>query len=80
VLSIISENWPVLTSETDPKLFDKLGEICESLHRREEARVWYQLAIGRDPLDSRAHQALARLDQAAPEKVSDSPAKPDENR
>src|SRR5207247_1349327 len=35
----------VTTLQTDPKLFSKLGEICESLNRCEEARAWYQLAI-----------------------------------
>jgi len=54
----------VVTLQTDLKMFYKLGEICESLNRREEARVWYQLAIGRDPLDSQAHQGLTRLKQA----------------
>jgi len=53
----------VVTLQTDQKIFYKLGEICESLNRREEARVWYQLAIGRDPLDTQAHQGLTRLNQ-----------------
>jgi tetratricopeptide (TPR) repeat protein len=55
----------VFTIETDAKLFYKLGEICESIDRTEEARVWYQLAIGRAPLDTEAQQALTHLDQAA---------------
>jgi predicted Zn-dependent protease len=53
----------VTSLQTDTKIFDKLGELCESLDRRLEARAWYQLAIGRDPLDSQAQQALTRLDQ-----------------
>jgi tetratricopeptide (TPR) repeat protein len=67
----------VTTIETDRKLFDKLGEICESLGRGLEARVWYQVALGRDPLDTQAHQALARLDQLGVEKVNESASKPD---
>jgi len=59
----------VVTIQTDQKIFYKLGEICESLARRDEARVWYQLAIGRDPLDTQAHQGLARLNQAAQAKT-----------
>ena len=55
----------VNTIHTDPRLFYKLGELCESIHRTPEARVWYQLAIKRDPLDLEAHQAVARLDLAA---------------
>jgi tetratricopeptide (TPR) repeat protein len=57
----------VTSLATDVKLFDRLGVICESIDRRDEARVWYRLAIGRDPLDAQAHQALARITQAAPE-------------
>jgi tetratricopeptide (TPR) repeat protein len=47
--------------ETDPKLFFRLGEICKSVDRLVEARVWYHLAIARDPLDTQAQQALGRL-------------------
>ncbi len=53
----------VTTINTDRKLFFKLGELCESLNRIEEARAWFQLAIGRDPLDAEAHQALTRLNK-----------------
>jgi tetratricopeptide (TPR) repeat protein len=56
----------------EPEVFAQLGEICESLERPDQARVWYQVAIGRDPLDARAQQALTHLDQAAktPEVIS----------
>jgi tetratricopeptide (TPR) repeat protein len=54
------------TIDTDPKLFYKLGEHCESIHRTAEARVWYELAIKLDPLDTHAQEALSRLDQASP--------------
>ena len=57
----------VVTLHTDKKLFDKLGDICMSLNQREEARVWYRLAILSNPLDAHAEQALARLDREAPE-------------
>ena len=43
------------------EVFARLGEICESLGRPDQARVWYQVAIGEDPLDARAQQALNRL-------------------
>jgi tetratricopeptide (TPR) repeat protein len=56
----------VTTLKTDPKLFFKLGELCQSVNRLEEARVWYRLAIKRDPLDTQAHQNLARIEQSAP--------------
>jgi tetratricopeptide (TPR) repeat protein len=52
----------VVTLQTDQKIFFKLGELCESLDRRDEAIVWYRLAIARDPLDKEAHQGLTRLD------------------
>jgi tetratricopeptide (TPR) repeat protein len=47
---------------TDPHLFLKLGTLCQSLRRFEEARVWYQLAIKQDAFDSDSQQALARLE------------------
>jgi tetratricopeptide (TPR) repeat protein len=68
----------VTTIQTDPHLFSKLGVICESLDRREEARAWYRLAIGRDPLDTRAHQALSRIDQVAQERSREFPSRPTE--
>jgi tetratricopeptide (TPR) repeat protein len=53
----------VSTIRTDPQLFYRLGEMCEAVNRPDEARTWYKLAIGRDTLDTRAHQALARLEK-----------------
>jgi predicted Zn-dependent protease len=55
----------VATISSDPKLFFKLGQVCESLELFEEAKAWYQLAIRRDPLDELAQQALARTDRAS---------------
>jgi tetratricopeptide (TPR) repeat protein len=64
----------VVTIGTDQKIFYKLGEICESLNRREEALVWYRLAIARDPLDVQAQQGLTRLDPGDLEHRSDTAA------
>jgi tetratricopeptide (TPR) repeat protein len=66
------------TVHTDPQLFYKLGEICKSLNRFEEARAWYRLAIKRDPLNTPAHQALTRLDETALEKSTGPAPKRDE--
>lgn len=51
----------VVTIHSDPKLFCKLGALCESLDRRQEAHVWYQIAIERDPLDVEAQQGLSHV-------------------
>ena len=51
----------VTTLQTDPRLFTRLGTLCEALHRDEEARVWYHIAIERDPLDTEAQQGLTRV-------------------
>jgi hypothetical protein len=48
-------------STRDPNLLRKIGSACESIGRRTEARVWYQLAIARNPLDRDAQQRLVRL-------------------
>lgn len=50
----------------DLKVLPKLGEICESLGRSDQARVWYQVAIAWNPEDGQAHRGLARLDGASP--------------
>jgi tetratricopeptide (TPR) repeat protein len=55
----------VTAIKTDPKLFYKLGDVCESLKRLAEARVWYELAIRRDPTDEQAQKGLARIDEAS---------------
>jgi tetratricopeptide (TPR) repeat protein len=39
----------------------QFGRACESAGLLEEARGWYLLAIGRDPLDAEAQQALHRI-------------------
>jgi Flp pilus assembly protein TadD len=56
----------VTTLKTDEKIFYKLGAICESLKRLDEARAWYRLAITRDPLDDDAQKKLTLLEKAAP--------------
>ena len=37
----------------------QLGRTCEAAGLLDEARGWYLLAIGRDPLDAESQQALA---------------------
>ncbi len=39
----------------------QLGRACEAAGLFDEARGWYLLAIGRDPLDAESQQALRRL-------------------
>ncbi|MDR3637452.1 MAG: tetratricopeptide repeat protein [Isosphaeraceae bacterium] len=45
----------------DPRLYFKLGQACEELGQTREALTWYGLAIARDPLDTQAQSARARL-------------------
>ena len=42
----------------------RLGRACEAAGLNDEARGWYLLAIGHDPLDSESQQALRRLGEA----------------
>jgi tetratricopeptide (TPR) repeat protein len=67
----------VTTIDTDRRLFDKLGELCESLHLCRQARVWYRLAVGRDPLDTEAQQALARLNPTESNATAESTPTPE---
>jgi hypothetical protein len=39
----------------------KLGAACEAAGLCEEAKGWYELAIGREPMDALAQQGLRRL-------------------
>ncbi|GAC1473712.1 MAG: hypothetical protein NVSMB9_22820 [Isosphaeraceae bacterium] len=62
----------VTTIRTNPRLFYQLGVMCESVNWPDPARAWYQLAIGRDALDTQAQQALVRLNQGRPRKSVES--------
>ncbi len=57
---------------SNPELPILLGDACADLHRYDEARGWYRLAVGRDPLDTRAQRALFHLDKA----MAKEPARP----
>jgi tetratricopeptide (TPR) repeat protein len=48
-------------SENQAPDLTRLGRACEAAGLVDEARGWYMLAIGRDPLDAEAQQALHRL-------------------
>jgi hypothetical protein len=52
------------SARIDLGVFAQIGEICESLGRPDQARVWYQVAIGWNPLDAEAQKGLNRLGQA----------------
>jgi tetratricopeptide (TPR) repeat protein len=56
----------------------QLGRTCEAAGLVDEARGWYLLAIGRDPLNTEAQQALRRLREAAAaqKNVTPSPVRP----
>jgi tetratricopeptide (TPR) repeat protein len=72
-----AEHWRSLTAlleqartragiHRDPDLLRQLAEACEHVGRLAEARAWYRLALGPDPLDPRVQQALYRLREPAP--------------
>jgi tetratricopeptide (TPR) repeat protein len=50
--------------ENQPSDLTQFGRTCESAGLIDEARGWYLLAIGRDPLNTEAQQALQRLREA----------------
>ena len=52
--------------ENQPSDLIRLGRSCEAAGLLDEARGWYLLAIGRDPLDAEAQQALLRLKSSSP--------------
>jgi hypothetical protein len=46
-----------------------LGDACAAVGRFPEARAWFNLAISRDPLDSKAQQGLARVNKLEAKKA-----------
>ena len=50
--------------ENDRGDLTRLGTACEAAGLREEARGWYELAIGQEPFDALAQQGLRRLHDA----------------
>jgi tetratricopeptide (TPR) repeat protein len=48
----------------DAKVLPRLAELCESLGRSDQARMWYQIALDVNPNDYQSQEALARLQRA----------------
>ena len=63
--------------ENQPPDLLQLGAVCEAAGLLDEARGWYLLAVGRDPLDTRAQSALYAIDHRSdagqPSRVPDHP-------
>ncbi len=57
-------------------LMRQLGAACAALDRKGEARAWYKLAIGFNPLDSESQQALFRLNDPSQNDHRSSPTIP----
>ena len=60
-LNTLVQRAAVASARRDSGLMRELGAACAALHRDAEARVWYSLAVARDPLDRESQQALFRL-------------------
>jgi tetratricopeptide (TPR) repeat protein len=55
-------NWVKRSDQPNqPSDLTRFGLTCEAARLADEARGWYLLAIGRDPLDSEAQRGLQRL-------------------
>ena len=66
LLGTLMQKAAVEANRSDPDLVRDLGAACAAVGRTPEARAWYNIVIARDPLDSRAQQALARLGPPEP--------------
>lgn len=71
LLASLIQKAAVEANRKDLGLIRNLGAACAAAGRTAEARAWYNIAIERDPLDTKSHQALARL--GAPELTADTP-------
>jgi tetratricopeptide (TPR) repeat protein len=63
-LNSLIQRAAVAQARRDTDLMRQIGAACAALGRKEEARAWYKLAIGLDPLDAVAQQALFRLNDS----------------
>jgi Flp pilus assembly protein TadD len=61
VLNTLVQKAASPRSRDEPGLFSELGAACAALGHNAEARAWYELAIARNPLDTKSQQALFRL-------------------
>jgi predicted Zn-dependent protease len=61
LLNVLLERAAREGGRDDPNVLSSLGSACEAVGRISEAQAWYKLAISKDPLNSRAQQALCRL-------------------
>ena len=66
-LGSLIQRAAVEKNRDDPGLMRDLGAACAAIGRFPEARVWYNLAITKDPLDTAAQQGLARVKEAEAE-------------
>ena len=64
-LTALTARLTEATASTDAELHRRLGAANEAVGRLTEAREWYRLAIGLDPLDSESQRGLYRLDSLA---------------
>jgi tetratricopeptide (TPR) repeat protein len=60
-LSTLVDRAATPEARHDPALLRELGAACAALRRDPEARAWYELAIGIDPVDSESQRAIYRL-------------------
>lgn len=60
-LTALTARLTEAASSTDADLHRRLGAANEAVGRRTEARAWYRLAIGLNPLDSDSQRGLFRL-------------------
>ena len=65
-LSSLIQKAGIVANRENPQLLRDLGAACVAVGRLPEARAWYNLAITRDPLDTQANAALARLGEPGP--------------
>jgi Flp pilus assembly protein TadD len=61
--------------QNNAPLIRELGAACAAVSRFPEARAWYKVAIGLNPLDTQAQQALFQIGERTRAEHSSSPGK-----
>ena len=62
---LIATAWSHSHSPPGSRAHPRIRGLCEALHRDDEARAWFHLAIAANPTDKEAQQALFRIQSAA---------------
>lgn len=72
-LELAELHLQAIAEPEDVELRLRMGQLAEKIGRRSAARDWYRAALGLDPTNQQAAEALQRLSDAGPDTTNDRP-------